>query len=1255
MDIKQKVTSCSLEHYKRITAVMVVFTLALGALIPMIKVDTDPENMLAEDEPVRKFHTETKKRFNLSDIVVVGIVNNKDPNGVFNPSSLAKIHKLTEFAETLRWADEEYPYEQIGVIKQDLLAPSHVDHIGQGGPHEVKFEWLMREPPATQAKALEIRDKAMSNPMLKGTMVSDDGKAMCLYLPLTKKDLSHRIYTEIQKRIPVIDTWMGLGQVVITQSAENEEISQESAESLLSGYSMLMQLLAFQSESPAQFKADYERVSELMRRPDFTMGSAAVKRAFTAQAWSDKVKSLDKRFKPLFDPLTEQQKSLAAKLTEEADRLIQNLRSQPPDPQDSTQWNEQVEALEEKISAIARAVSDGLIAKSLEDKFIDDLEQFGSIVEELQFEGVSFEHFTATTLEALQVNRQIWQVSFEASNISHTALNKRLAEALKDPAIVLKETAQLDSTWLHLAQLFANSLKGEAYTAQNKAMRIQALVETLGAELEHSRFLDSPSLRSQSDTIPPDEEYHITGLPVAEDTFGVEMFIQMAISAPLAMVVIFLLMLLFFRKLVLVISPMIVAMVSVISTMGLLIGFGFPVHIMSSMIPIFLMPIAVVDSVHILSEFFDLYTKEKGRKETTVEVMGHLFMPMLYTSLTSAAGFASLALTPIPPVQVFGVFVAIGIMIAWVCTITFVPAYIMMIKESSLENFGSGHSQAEAKSWLSRLLTGGGNFTYTKAKPILVVILIAAVVAIYGITRIEINDNPVRWFSESHPIRIADDELNDHFGGTYMAYLVLDPNDDGSVQHSYVGELRTRLSDKLLELKDDFPNVGEILTEAETKLLDQASQIKTKDDLLDKLSTFASDKIDTVDEKDVDVWYEIADFFELEKERLKLFKQPEVLRYISGLQKHLGPEDLEIVGKSNSVADIVKKVHQELIDGKDENYRIPDSSGAVAECLFQFQNSHKPEDLWHLVTTDYMRANIWIQLPSGDNKDMEKVVKAVDKYFADNPHPVPLQHSWAGLTYINTVWQDKMVWGMLQSFMGSFIIVFIMMAILFRSLLWGLVCMVPLLVTIIVIYGIIGLVGKDYDMPVAVLSALTLGMAVDFAIHFLERARASYAETGSWQRSAGVMFGEPARAIARNVLVIAIGFLPLLAAPLIPYKTVGIFLCAIMALSGAVTLLALPAIITLAGKVLFKRVDETRPSTCKCAFCFVISMAVVILVAVNLHQYWELGWGAMGLISIAAIAASTIACGLISRRQACRNVALREGKLQENKSSGDES
>jgi predicted RND superfamily exporter protein len=933
------ITSFSAKHYKAVFAVLIIFTLATGSLIPMIKVDTDPENMLSENEAVRVFHNLTKKRFALSDMVVLGVVNNKNPNGIFNPASLTRVYELTEFAKTLTWPDKKDPQKQVGVVEVDLLAPSVVDYISQGSPGEIKFEWFMKKPPANEAEALQIREKAKNSPLLEGTVFAEDDKAVCLYLPLTSKDLSYRVYSELRKKIA---------------------------------------------------------------------------------------------------------------------------------------------------------------------------------------------------------------------------------------------------------------------------------------------------------TFTGDEQYYITGLPVAEDTFGVEMFIQMAMSAPTAMVIIFLLMLLFFRKLVLVISPMIVAIVSVISTMGLLIGFGFPVHIMSSMIPIFLMPIAVVDSVHILSEFFDVYTKEKGRITTAKEVMSNLFTPMLYTSLTSAAGFASLALTPIPPVQVFGLFVAVGIMIAWVFTVTFVPAYIMIISEKSLENFGRKAVHEQKQSWLTALLKKTGNFTYNRAKIILAVISVVVIIAVYGITRIQVNDNPVKWFAKRHPIRQADIELNKHFGGTYMAYLVLEDASGEQIDKQFINSLRAAWQNKADELKNEIPQTTDSLNKVTELLESQTGEDKTKKQYLDDLIDTANARLDTAEGADIDLWNEAMNFLELQKEALAVFKRPDVLNYLSNLQQYL--KDGGLVGKSTSVSDIVKKVHKELIDGKPESYIIPNSSAAVAQCLIQFQSSHKPNYLWHFVTYDYSNANIWLQLTSGDNKDMEKVVKAVNTFFRNNPPPVQLLHNWAGLTYINTVWQDKMVFGMLQSFLGSFIIVFIMMAILFRSLLWGIICMIPLTITIVIIYGIIGLVGKDYDMPVAVLSALTLGMAVDFAIHFLERARASHAETGSWKASAGVMFGGPARAITRNVLVIAIGFLPLLLAPLVPYKTVGLFLCAIMGLSGVITLTALPAIMRLAEKRLFKVATTVVSPSCNCVFCLIISIAVVVLISINLHQYWHLGFTRLAVVSAIVVPIMALACGLVSRRQACKRI-----------------
>ncbi|MBN1456858.1 MAG: MMPL family transporter, partial [Sedimentisphaerales bacterium] len=555
------------------------------------------------------------------------------------------------------------------------------------------------------------------------------------------------------------------------------------------------------------------------------------------------------------------------------------------------------------------------------------------------------------------------------------------------------------------------------------------------------------------------------------------------------------------------------------------------------------------------------------------------------------------------------------------------------------------HADKESRS--AKLLNRIGNLTYTRAKPILAVVVLITAGALYGITRIQINDNPVKWFSKSHPIRQADIELNKHFGGTYMAYLVLEDAAEDGISDKFVKSLQSRWQEKLSGIEKEKPGTAVSLGDIDKLLASGTADKKAVDQYLDGFIEVANKKLQAAEgsgeDAAVDLWYEVVDFFELEKERLKLFKQPEVLEYMAKLQSYL--QESGLAGKSNSVADVVKKIHQELIDGRQESYIIPGTSAAVAQCLLQFQSSHNPEDLWHLVTYDYMKANIWIQLTSGDNKDMEKVVHGVNEFFTRTPPPVPLKHNWAGLTYINTVWQEKMVFGMLQSFLGSFIIVFIMMTILFRSPLWGIICMIPLTVTIVVIYGIIGLVGKDYDMPVAVLSALTLGMAVDFAIHFLERARASFSETNSWQLSAGVMFGEPAMAISRNVLVIAIGFLPLLAAPLVPYKTVGIFLCAIMALSGMITLMALPAMIRIAEKLLFKVKPAPKSVGCNCGFCIVIAAATVVLVAVNLHQYWQLGWSKLAWISTIAIPVMALVCGIMSRRQACKRTQKNESEV----------
>ncbi|MFN2368322.1 MAG: RND family transporter, partial [Desulfurivibrionaceae bacterium] len=493
--------------------------------------------------------------------------------------------------------------------------------------------------------------------------------------------------------------------------------------------------------------------------------------------------------------------------------------------------------------------------------------------------------------------------------------------------------------------------------------------------------------------------------------------------------------------------------------------------------------------------------------------------------------------------------------------------YIMLLKEESLAGFGvSTTASGGIHHGLSAFLKWIGAFTYGRAKFILIMTLAVLVAAGYGIGMIRVNDNPVKWFSKDHSIRVADRVLNSHFAGTYEAYLVLDSEIeelDGAGAIDWFGQGLDRLAAE---------GVDQQVVDRAREILAGESVAGSTAKLLENLRTVWEEEMFEADDAGYESWGDVVNLLDRFKSRAQVFKRPEVLEYLRGLEEHL--VETSEVGKANSVVDVVRKVYQELYEGNAEYYRIPDSVGGVAETLITFQNSHKPDDLWHFVTPDYRKANLWIQLREGDNQVMQEVIDTVDSYIAANPPPVTLNHQWAGLTYLNVAWQDKMVFGMRDAFLGSFVIVFLMMTVLFRSPVWGLLAMVPLSVTIAFIYGLIGFIGKDYDMPVAILSSLTLGLAVDFAIHFLERSRATYRRTGSWKAAVGEMFEEPARAISRNVIVIAVGFTPLLAAPLVPYQTVGIFLASIMAISGFATILILPSLLTVFESSVFRKIKQ---------------------------------------------------------------------------------
>jgi predicted RND superfamily exporter protein len=574
------------------------------------------------------------------------------------------------------------------------------------------------------------------------------------------------------------------------------------------------------------------------------------------------------------------------------------------------------------------------------------------------------------------------------------------------------------------------------------------------------------------------ERYYIAGDPVARDTFGAEMFRLMALFSPVAGMIMFAAMQIMFRNLALSAAMMGVSMAAIVWSMGLLIGIGFPVHIMSSMAPVFLMAIAT-DSIHIFNEFHFRYHESGDRRAAIRATMAAINRPVRFTALATTAGFAVLLFMNIVPVRVFGGLIAFGTVMLRLLSFSFIPAVLSFVGEERLRRT-AGTADVAADP-VARLLGRIGAHGARRPRLTVVIVAVVAAVSAWGAAQIHVNNNLVAWFKPGSEIRVADDAINRALGGTSLGYLVV-----GGADEDFV-------------------------------------------------------------------------------------KRPETMRWLEGMQRHL--ETLPVVGKTFSVADYVKRINRVLHDDDPQFDRVPDNAETIGQYLFLFSMSAKAADLDNVADPLFRQANLWVQMKTWDADAMRQVIAAAQAY--QRNHPLTAELKPAGIAYFNLVWNDEVLGDLVLGFSIALAAVLIILALDFRSLKWALVAYLPLLLTILAIYGVVGFAGKDFDMPLSVMSTLSLGMAVDFAIHFVSRFRQRRAEAGVAETPAESLAwtaARPGKGIMRNALLFAAAFSVMMAAPLTPYVAVGAFIVSMMLISALLTLWLLPALIMLARRFL---IEET--------------------------------------------------------------------------------
>jgi hypothetical protein len=351
----------------------------------------------------------------------------------------------------------------------------------------------------------------------------------------------------------------------------------------------------------------------------------------------------------------------------------------------------------------------------------------------------------------------------------------------------------------------------------------------------------------------------LAGSPVIVDQLKRSMQQDMQKFTRMALLTIAVCLFLMFRRVSGVLLPLAVVIVSLLSTLGLMGLTGTPFKLPTQILPSFILAVCVGAAVHVMAIFYRKLHDVNDTREAIAHAMGHSGLAIVMTSLTTAAGLLSFVTADVAPIADMGVFAASGVMLSLVYTVVLLPALIAVIplkrKESAAED--ARHRR------LDRLLERIADFSTTHYKGIIVASLALIALAGIGVAQLRFYHNPLVWFPEQHPIRVATELIDRELKGTTTVEVVIDTGrENGLYEPELLNKLDalaqavTRLphpqapSEKTLSAADVLKEINRALNEdrAEAYAIPQNRDLVAQEFLLFENSG-SDDLKDVVDSK----------------------------------------------------------------------------------------------------------------------------------------------------------------------------------------------------------------------------------------------------------------------------------------------------------------------------------------------------------------------------------------------------------------------
>ena len=272
------------------------------------------------------------------------------------------------------------------------------------------------------------------------------------------------------------------------------------------------------------------------------------------------------------------------------------------------------------------------------------------------------------------------------------------------------------------------------------------------------------------------ESIHVAGEGAVSGYLVTYINADAARLVPISVVVITLLCLLSFRTWRGVLIPGVVILSAVASAVGLMAAAGVPVFVITTSMPILLVGVAVADSIHVLSQYYEELANnpEHDQRDLVVRTMVLMWRPVTITTLTSMVGFLGISISSfMPPMQAFGLFSLIGLGVAGLFSLTFVPAALVILKPINSPAFRSGE-QGLKIDFFSKLMDKAGGWVLSNTRKVLLMAMIVGVFGAIGALKLEVNESWIENFRPSELIYLADTAINQKMDGSNTLDIVIE-------------------------------------------------------------------------------------------------------------------------------------------------------------------------------------------------------------------------------------------------------------------------------------------------------------------------------------------------------------------------------------------------------------------------------------------------------------------------------------------------